>query len=79
MTSRPRSARPFRQIWIGAFAVSAAIALTFAAPAAQTAQVPQAPAGTKKALTIEDYSKWRTINVQWWGNEWPQHYAALAL
>src|SRR5271169_546930 len=37
-------------------------------------------AGESEEKTMEDTRpKWRTINVQRWGNEWPQHYVALAL
>jgi hypothetical protein len=36
-------------------------------------------AGESEEKTMEDRRpKWRTINVQRWGNEWPQQYAALA-
>ena len=51
-----KSLRPRR--WIAAFAFAVVLAL-LAAPA-----LPQAPTPAKKALTVEDYAKWRTIAGQ---------------
>ena len=51
----PRSLRRVRR---------AALALAFAAAFASSYALPQAQAGKKKALTVEDYSKWRSISGQ---------------
>ena len=63
MTSTKRSTRrSHRAPWL-AVALIAIMAIAYAVPSAQTtAQAPAAaPAGAKKALTIADYPRWRTI------------------
>ena len=61
--------RSQRSVWL-ALALAAVLAVASAAPFAQTAaQAPTpapaaAPAGTKKAITLADYSRWRSINGQ---------------
>ena len=57
--------RSRRSVWL-AIALVAVLGVAYAMPSAQTAtQAPAAaPTGTKKALTIADYSKWRSISGQ---------------
>jgi len=61
-TKRP-TRRSYRAPWL-TVALIAIMAVAYAVPSAQTAaQTPAAaPAGAKKALTIADYTRWRTIS-----------------
>jgi len=51
--------RPIRRATLG-LALATALIAAYATPIAQT---PSSPAA-KKALTVEDYTKWRTIGAQ---------------
>jgi len=53
--------RVHRSSWLGV-ALLSMLALAYAVPAAQTAAQAPAAAAAKKALTIADYTRWRTIN-----------------
>lgn len=55
----PRTAMRFRAATL-ALALVVALGLSYAWPAAQT----QAPAAAKKVLTIDDYTRWRSISSQ---------------